>query len=430
LGIYFLVDENEKEIFIIIITIITIFTVAFLNPSIRLLQHRKREVVFLAALAAPSTGQGFISGSQKVVMRTGVARLPLHYGSAPPWLFRRMVRLGRAISEVIVLEWGRKEFLERLADPFWFQAFGCVLGFDWHSSGLTTTVTGALKEACLEDLGFGVCGGKGKASRKAPGEILETGDRFSLGGKKIENLMHSSRMAAKVDSAAVQDSYQLYHHAFFFTEKGEWCVVQQGMNTQTRYARRYHWLSENVKSPVEEPHSAICCDKRGGRVLDMTAAESREAREASVAVVRDSPKEVEKLLCGRNCLQRFSGQRVLVMPRSHYIAGMNKRNLETLKKAHEIQPRNYEELLGVKGLGPAGVRALALVSELVYGKPPSWKDPAGFSFAHGGKDGIPYPVDRKGYDRSVEVMESAIENAKLGSREKLSALKRLGGFLG
>ena len=364
--------------------------------------------------------------------RTGISDLPLHGGKAPPWLFSRMKKLAGGITEAIVLECGQDEFLRRLSDPYWFQAFGCVLGFDFHSSGLTTTLTGALKEGLKEnDLGIAFCGGKGRTSRKTPEEIASKSLDFNLTAKKVENLIYSSRMSAKIDSACVQDNYSLYHHFFVFTEKGKWVVVQQGMNPENKYARRYHWLSENVSSFVEEPHTGIACDSRGQDVLDMTAQKSSEARKVSVDLVKDT-KDFSRFASRQSLLGDFLGQKpkVLHMPRTHFILNMGKRDLETLKKANELQPGNYESLLGIHGVGPKTVRSLALISEVIYGKPPSWEDPVKFSFCVGGKDKIPYPVDRETYDRSIEILRTGIEQARLGQKEKLGAIRRLGEFYG
>ena len=364
-----------------------------------------------------------------MALKSGTANLPLHWGKAPKWLFKRMVKLAGEISEVIVLEYGKDEFLKRLADPFWFQAFGCVLGFDWHSSGLTTTVTGALKEGLKgKDLGLVVCGGKGSMSRRTPHEIENKAMDLCLSTKSTEGLVYSSRMSAKVDNTALQDGYQLYHHVFIFTEKGKWTVIQQGLNTGKRYARRYHWIS-GLESFVDEPHSGISGDRKEKEVLDMTSSNSKEARKQSVDMVNDNPKKLARLFSGQsNILDFTSKQKLLNMPRSHYIINMHKKNMETLQKAYELQPKNYEELLCVPGLGPKTVRALALVSDLVYGKPPSWKDPVKFSFSHGGKDGIPYPVDRETYDRSIGILRDGVKQARLGSTEKLRAIKRLNGL--
>jgi len=301
--------------------------------------------------------------------------------------------------------------LKRISDPFFFQSFGCLIGFDFHSSGLTTTVCGALKEALNKtNVGVFVAGGKGAASLKTPLEIAQS----DISTAKIEKLQYASRMAAKVDNALIQDGFQLYHHCFFFTEKGSWSVIQQGMNLSSGYARRYHWLSDNIASFVYEPHSAICCDKRYEGVLDMTSRDSSEAQKISVDIVKENPANIS----------------VLNMKREHTLSPLDltKRDLKMLKKAYELQPENYEELVAIRGVGPKSIRALALISELVYGKPASWKDPAKFSFAHGGKDGFPYPVDRANYDKSIEILKRAIEEAKTGEKERIQAIKRLKDF--
>jgi hypothetical protein len=343
-----------------------------------------------------------------------------------------MRRLGAALTKVIVSEYGTHEFLRRMSDPFFFQALGCTLGFDWHSSGLTTTVCGALKEANLKDLGIAVCGGKGSVSKKTPGEIQEAADVFSLSSKKIEGLRYASRMAAKTDNVCIQDGYQLYHHCFVLSEDGDWAVIQQGMND--RLARRYHWLSDGVESFVEEPHSGIASDRFENQVMDMTAAESEDSRKASLDLVLDDPDRlrayakgeqvsIDEYLPGRQEMQ------VLVMPTPHAITELTDRTITALTKAYELQPENYEQLVAIRGIGPRAVRALALVSDLVFGKPPSWKDPARYSFAHGGKDGIPFPVDRATYEKTIETIESATEAAEIGRREKLTAIIRLREFL-
>jgi len=367
--------------------------------------------------------------------RVGVAELPLHPGRCPPWLFSRMRRLGGAIAELIVHEYGRHEFLKRIGDPFFFQALGCTLGFDWHSSGLTTTVCGALKEAMKPgELGIAVCGGKGNVSKRTRDEIEELSDVFSLSSQTVESLKYASKMAAKVDNSCVQDGYQLYHHSFILTEDGDWAVVQQGM--QERLARRYHWLSDGVHSFVEEPHSGIAADREEQAVLDMTARESEEARTVGLDVVRDDPTRLKAYLRGAEQLSIDEylpsprEMRTLIMPSRHEILGLCERTMEALRRAYELQPESYEELVAIRGIGPKAVRALALVSEVVHGASPSWKDPAKFSFAHGGKDGIPYPVDRRTYQKTIGIIESATLAARVGDKEKLNAIKRLHDYLG
>lgn len=350
--------------------------------------------------------------------RTGTAQLPLHSGKAPAWLFSRMVKLAREITIHIVSEFGPDEMLRRLSDPFWFQAFGCVLGFDWHSSGVTTTVTGAVKEGIrgLEpDLGFFAGGGKGAASRKTPSEITLACERITLDPVP---LVYASRMSAKVDSAAVQDGYQLYHHAFFFTPSGGWCVVQQGMNDDNGMARRYHWLSTAVRSYVNEPHAAVCAEAEAP-TLNLVANESEAARTSSAELSRQPPSVV---------LSALKDIPALTMPRRHavLIADVNPSYLQKiLLKTYERAPENFETLLGMEGVGGRTLRALALVSEIIYGTPASTRDPARFSFAHGGKDGFPYPVDTATYDRTVEVLRAAVTKAGIDRSERVQALKRL-----
>jgi hypothetical protein len=293
---------------------------------------------------------------------------------------------------------------------------------------------GALKEALKpEELGIAVCGGKGKVSKRTPEEIQKLADIFSIPSQKIEELKFASRMAAKVDNACVQDGYQLYHHCFVLSEDGDWAVVQQGMHE--RLARRYHWLSEGVHSFVEEPHSGIVGERQEEVVLDMTARESEDARKASVDLVRDNPRRLlsyvreaeQKSL--DEYFRRSPQVMKLVMPSGHGITDLTERTIVALQRAYEIQPENYEELVAIRGIGPKAVRALALVSDLIYGKPPSWKDPARYSFAHGGKDGVPFPVDKSTYRKTIEILEGAIQDAKIGQREKIDALKRLREFL-
>ncbi|MBI4650227.1 DUF763 domain-containing protein [Candidatus Desantisbacteria bacterium] len=351
--------------------------------------------------------------------KTGTANLPLHYGNAPAWLFTKMRALSREIITLIVSDFGPEEFLKRMSDPFWFQAFGCVLGFDWHSSGLTTTVCGAIKESIRgieKELGVFVAGGKGKTSRKTPSEIELWSEKLSINPLK---LVYASRMSAKVDNSAVQDGYQLYHHTFLFTKKGNWAVVQQGMNDINKWARRYHWFSEDVLDFVCEPHSAICSDKRG-ETLNMVAKKSEEARIISTDAAKENPeklaKEIDKIIN-------------LELPGRHPILqkDINSKYLQKIfLTTYEKQPENFEDLLGIEGVGPKTIRALALISEIIYGKSPSFEDPARYSFAHGGKDGFPYPVDRKNYDNSIEYLRKAITLAKIGQSDKIHALKRLG----
>jgi hypothetical protein len=351
--------------------------------------------------------------------RTGIANLPLHYGKVPPWLFERMVKLAREIIIVIVADFGAEEVLRRLSHPYWFQAFGCVLGYDWHSSGVTTTLCGALKEGIKgleKDLGLFIAGGKGKTSRRTPTEIEGWGDLISLDPAP---LVYASRMSAKVDSSAIQDGYQLYHHTFVFTTGGSWAVIQQGMNEATRYARRYHWLGERVIDFVNEPHSAILSEARG-QALNLVATESEPVRTTITGIAtKEKPPHV---------LAELKRIKTLDLPSRSYLTtdDLHPDSLSRiLLSTYERQPNDFEELLGLKGVGAKTIRALSLISELVYGVAPSYRDPARYSFAHGGKDGIPYPVDRKTYDQSIELLRQAIGKTRLSISQKRETLNRL-----
>ncbi|RMH37775.1 MAG: DUF763 domain-containing protein [Nitrospirae bacterium] len=351
-------------------------------------------------------------------MRTGFTELPLHTGRAPAWLFSRMAKLARGVVSHVVEEYGAEDMLQRLSNPFWFQAFGCVLGFDWHSSGVTTTTCGAVKEGLKgleQELGIVVAGGKGGIGRRTPQEIARACEQLS---QDPSPYIYASRMSAKVDSAAIQDGYQIYHHAFFFTKTGRWCVVQQGMNEQTGLARRYHWLGERVTNFVDEPHSAICCDVRGP-VMDFTAQQSVGARQAATELIRQ-PFDITLTE-----LQRLPSLR---LPKRHQVMlkDLDSRYLRTiLLKTYERAPQDFESLLGIEGVGPKTLRALALVAELVYDSPVSTRDPARFAFAHGGKDGTPFPVDRATYDETVAILDRALQRAKVEPSVKDGGLKRL-----
>jgi hypothetical protein len=352
--------------------------------------------------------------------RVGSATLPLHGGKAPRWLFDRMTRLAPEIAEAIIIEHGRSAFLQRLSDPYWFQAFGCVLGFDWHSSGVTTTVCGALKLGLAprsHALGLYVAGGKGKASRQTPAELINIGARTGLDG---DRLAYTSRMAAKVDSAAVQDGFGIYHHTFLVASDGEWAVVQQGMRDNDSTARRYHWLGARVSDFVNEPHAAIASDVRDQVVLNMVAGDSSSARTASTEFARVEPRLVDR---------EIAKVITLALPSRHWVDVKKDINPTHLRKVllatYETAPANYEQLLATPGVGPAAVRALALVADVVYGAPASVRDPARFSFAHGGKDGHPYPVNRAVYDNTVEWLRNAVSKARIGNSERLDALRRL-----
>lgn len=356
------------------------------------------------------------------------ATLPLHSGSAPRWLFERMTELGGAIAEAIIKEHGQRALLQRLADPYWFQAFGCVLGFDWHSSGLTTTTMGALKEA-LDPIEHGVlvAGGKGKVSRRTPDEIAASAPCLDLGGR-VTDLQRASRLSAKVDNACIHDQYTLYHHTFVLSERGEWCVVQQGMNDNQ--ARRYHWHVDTFDTFVQEPHAAICAMQRHDAVLDLTAAASSETRQVSLDLVNDNPAHLKRHIQSpsQRTLDAFRpASPELNMPARHELrlSDLSERSIDQLQRAYEIQPDGFEELVSLTGIGPASLRALALISELVYGAESSWQDPARYAYAHGGKDGTPHPVKRGRYDRSIEFMQQAVNDATIDGEQKRRALERL-----
>ncbi len=356
-------------------------------------------------------------------MRTGIANLPLHGHHCPRWLFDRMVKLSSAIIEAIVEEYGPAEVLKRLSDPFWFQALGCVVGFDWHSSGLTTVLCGALKKGLRPKqryLGLYLAGGKALASRKTPQEIEEYADRYGL-SVNVNSLQYASRMSAKVDNAAVQDGFQIYHHVFAFTADGKWAVVQQGMDQSNGWARRYHWLGDKLDTFIQEPHSAVCGEPVA-QVLNMVAGESAGAREASLYLAQ-RPTEVVRTLKKIADLPADEFK-ILSLPPSHPVPKAG-RIEKTLTRLYDIQPSSYEGMLAVRGVGPATVRAFALVSEVVYNARASRKDPVRYSFAHGGKDGHPFPVNREDYDRSIALLENALRRAKTGDMENIKALKRL-----
>lgn len=348
-------------------------------------------------------------------MRTGTADLPLHSGRAPSWLFERMVLLSREMALAIVANEGPRGVLRRMADPVWFQAFGCVLGFDWHSSGVTTTVCAALKEALrvVPDAGLVVAGGKGKVSRAAPAEIEEACMRIGI---DAEPLIRASRLSAKVDSAAVQDGFQVYHHSFMFDTSGAWIVVQQGMNEDRLMARRYHW-----QQPIRfdcEPHAAVA-GRPGDGVLNLVAREGEGNRELSALLAREAPG---------NAVEELARVRKLEMPLRHQVqlADIKPKNFERiLLSAYEAQPKDFTDLLAVRGVGAMALRALSMVAELAYGEPASVRDPVTFSFAHGGKDGTPYPVDRTTYDATIESLRRAVQEAHLGRNDKIEALQRL-----
>ncbi len=397
-------------------------------------------------------------------MQKRMAHLPLHGGKAPAWLFQRMTKLAGAITMAIVDEFGPEEMLARLSDPWWFQAFGCVLGFDWHSSGVTTVTCGALKEAAKlygNDLGILVAGGKGATSRKTPAEIIAAADRLGL--SHGDRLVYASKMSAKVDSAAVQDGYQLYQHNMFFTPSGQWCVVQQGMNDEQKQARRYHWLGSTVDDFVCDPHAAVSdlreaagpsdgaqpsanpTAKRSPRqlLLNLVAGEANDNRTATTRLIGEHPDWI------MNEWRLATSGPTLFAPRHHRVLDSDI-NPERLRKlvvlAYEQHPQDFETLVGAAGVGPATLRSLTLLAEIIFAAPVSHRDPADgavtttsapastspeqrrwadYSYAHGGKDRTPFPVDCETYDRNIQVLLQAVKRARVGDNEKFEALRRL-----
>jgi uncharacterized protein len=366
--------------------------------------------------------------------RSGSADLPLHGGYVPKWLAERMTRVGAVIAQAIVIEYGRDELLSRLAHPFWFQSFGAVMGMDWHSSGITTSVIGALKRGLrpLErELGLYVCGGRGRHSRQTPQELVTIGDRVGFDGKA---LAAASRLVAKVDSAAVQDGFDLYLHGFIVAADGQWVVVQQGMKGEARQARRYHWQSAGLRSFVAEPHAAI--EGAGqGTIVDLTARHAEASRTGQVAMLNDlGPDRIVRELAaleGRSLEPRRHDEPVLphlVLPDHHDVRPEDvvlKRLHGALAAAADRGPKDFAELLLVPGVGARTVKSLAMVAEVVHGAPYRFSDPARFSFAHGGKDGHPFPVPLKVYDQTIDVLKSAVRKARLGQDEELAAIRRL-----
>jgi len=346
---------------------------------------------------------------------SGTADLPLHYGKVPIWLAERMSTLGLAIVESIVLEYGKAEVLRRLSDPFWFQSMGAVMGMDWHSSGITTSVMGALKRSVnsrSRDLGLYICGGKGKASLMAPSELLAVAERTGLNG---DQLVRSSKLSAKVDNTAIQDGFQLYMHSFIVSSEGDWTVVQQGMRQGSSTARRYHWHSAGLQSFVENPHTSIYGEGLGS-IINLADKQALGARTSIMEMTAESPermiREVKKL----------------VMPSHHDVRSKDvdmKRLGAMLWVAHDQGPKKFEDLLLLTGMGPRTLQSLALVSEVIYGAPTRFSDPARFSMAHGGKDGHPFPVPVRVYDDTIQVLRKAVDSAKVGQSEKMDAVRRL-----
>src|SRR6478736_7943205 len=345
--------------------------------------------------------------------RSGSADLPLHNGSVPQWLYERMAKLGFAITEAIITEYGKKEFLSRISDPFWFQSFGAVMGMDWHSSGITTSVMGALKRAInphSKELGIYICGGKGKHSKNAPNELLLVGELTGLNG---DELVRASKLSAKVDNTAVQDGFQLYLHNFILTADGEWSVIQQGLNDFSGMARRYHWHSTQFQSYLEEPHTAVC-GRNQGLILNLTAKPAEKTKQGILTIAKENPDRM------------LSEIKSIVMPRHHDVQSKDvdlKRLGAVLTLAYEKDVHHFEDLLLLEGLGPRTLQSLTLVSEVIHGTPSRFSDPARFSFAHGGKDGHPFPVPTKVYDETINILRTSVEKAKIGQSDKQEAIK-------
>ena len=350
-------------------------------------------------------------------MKRNVTTLPLHYGKAPRWLFDKMKRLSAAVVSIILLEFGPREVLRRLSDPIWFQAFGCVVGFDWHSSGLTTTLCGALKDGIASvgpDYPLAICGGKAATSRRTPQELFETGAAWKLDTSPFVAL---SRLCAKIDNSLIQDGHNIYHHTFILSKEGDWAVIQQGMSEQHRTARRYQWFSMENLDLLCEPHTGVTSD---GPVeaLNLVARESAPVHTAAVDFTKQNPDWMSKTW----------KEIALAMPDRHYIVAKDvdtNRLDRVFRRLHEARPESFKDLLQIQGIGPRTVAALSLVSELVYNAPPSFKDPARFSFAHGGKDGYPFPVQRKTYEESISFLQSCLDKARVNDRDKIEAFKRL-----
>jgi len=373
-------------------------------------------VVFAGREAGPfACGTGVYDGGMK---RSGVADLPLHGGRVPAWLASRMSTLGTAIAESVMVHYGRGALLSRLSDPFWFQALGSVMGMDWHSSGITTSVMGALKRGLnprAHELGVFICGGRGKQSRNTPGELRTIAERISLDG---DALVRTSRLTARIDNNAVGDGFQIYLHSFILTSDGEWAVVQQGMNEASRLARRYHWHSASVRDFTSAPHTAIV-GEHAGTIMNLVDREASPAQDALLAIAREDP------------VRTIAEVRRLEMPRHHDVRAedVNEKRLgAVLALAHERDLRDFASFLLLEQLGPRTLQSLALIAEVVHGTPTRFDDPARFAFAHGGKDGHPFPVPLKIYDESIAVLRRALDSARLGHTDKLGGFRRLDAF--
>ncbi len=359
-------------------------------------------------------------------MRSGTIDLPLHYGKCPRWLFDRMKKLSGLMCSLIIQEYGSDELLNRLSDPLFFCAFSCTIGFDWHSSGTTTTTCGAIKAALADSEIISVCGGKGQASASTGIEIMQAGEKFSFSDSKIKSLKRASNLIIRVDQNCIQAGYVMYHHSFFVDEKGNWAIVQQGLNPQNKYARRYHWLNSDVFT--ESPDQKIAGQKHQ-EVLNLVSKESEEVRKISLDIINDNPARLRKYFDGQTTL--FDEEQYSILPRHHEIRECNltKKDWDYLQKAYELQPRKYEDLICLEGLSARKLRALALVSKIIYGKKLDWKDPVKYSFAHGGKDGTPFPIDLNSYQNTISFLREVMYQTEgISGSEKERALKSLASF--
>lgn len=354
-----------------------------------------------------------------MMKRSGIADLPLHGGRVPQWLAERMIKLGTAITEAIVQDYGASIFLSRLSDPFWFQALGAVMGMDWHSSGITTSVMGALKRGLVQradELGIYICGGRGRFSRNTPQELRSIAEHRGLDG---EALVRTSRLTARIDNNAIADGYQIYLHSFVVTSNGEWAVVQQGLNDRSGMARRYHWHSASVRDFVAEPHTGIVGENQG-TIMNLVDAQAKRAQNALLDIAREHPERT------------LDTARRLRMPEHHEVRAVNidlKRLGAILAVAYERELHEFAELLLLEKLGPRTLQSLALIAEIVHGAPSRFSDPARFSFAHGGKDRHPFPVPLKTYDESLDYLRTTLDAAKLGDKDKIEGFRRLERFV-
>jgi uncharacterized protein len=379
-------------------------------------------------------------------LKKGIINLPLHGGHAPAYLIKRMIKLSSAISKIIIDENGSKEFFKRLSDPLWFQAFGCVLGFDWHSSGLTTVVTGVLKQSLHYDThGISLSGGKGRNATKPKHEIPILAEKYhNLSTNKTNELIYASKMSAKVDNSALQDGFNLYHHFILFDDNGDWAIIQQGINKNKKMARRYHWISNSLRNYIIEPHKGIIDNEKVPFCLDMTSRESEENRKTCLDIIEDGPHSIktsvdkisetkisnkldiwltnENLSIDNNRLFENSYRDIekYEMPR--------KINWKVIDKLYDVSPKNYEGILSEEGVGPSTIRALSLIAEIIYGSRASWNDPVKYNYAHGGKDGVPFPIARKTYDNSIKFLNDAINGSEIEKENKIKSLKRLSAY--